>query len=74
MATWIRLSSSNLFPADIYLLEVNNRNAKTRYKICSKLSIKTLERRHWWRSGIFNVDFEPISHFVLDFLLSTLNM
>ena len=31
------------FPADIYMLKVNNRNTRTRYEICSKLTIKTLE-------------------------------
>ena len=33
-------------PADIYLLEVNNRNTRTRSEICSKLTIKTPEQRH----------------------------
>ena len=31
--------------AGIYLLKVNNRNTKTRCEICSKLTIKTPERR-----------------------------
>ena len=34
---------SNL--ADIYLLKVNNKNTRARCEICSKLTIKTLERR-----------------------------
>ena len=34
-----------LFPRGIYLLKVNNRNIRTRYEICSKLTIKTPERR-----------------------------
>ena len=33
--------------AGIYLLKVNNRNTRTRCEICSKLTIKTPERRHW---------------------------
>ena len=33
------------FPAGIYLLKVNNRNTRTRCEICSKLTIKTPERR-----------------------------
>ena len=33
------------FPAGIYLLKVNNRNVRARCEICSKLTIKTLERR-----------------------------
>ena len=36
------------YPAGNYMLKVNNRNTlcKTRCKICSKLTIKTPERRH----------------------------
>ena len=34
------------YPAGIYLLEVNNRNTKTKYEICSELSIKIPERRY----------------------------
>ena len=41
---------------------------------CSKLTIKTPEQRHWRRSGVFIVNAEHISHFVLVFLLLTLNM
>ena len=57
-------------PDDIYLFKVNNRNTRTRCEICSKLTIKTPERR----SGVFIVNFENISHLVLVFLLLTLNM
>ena len=32
-------------PSGIYLLKVNNRNTRTRCEICSKLTIKTPERR-----------------------------
>ena len=46
------------FPAAIYLLTVNNRNPRTRCEICSKLTIKTPERRHWRRSGVFVVNSE----------------
>ena len=34
------------FPVGIYFLKVNNRNTRTRCAICSKLIIKTPERRH----------------------------
>ena len=61
-------------PAGIYLLKVNNRNTKRRFEVCSKLKIKTPERRHWYRSGVFTVKFEPIPHLVLVFLLLTLNV
>ena len=36
---------SCVLPAGIYLLKVNNRNTRTRCEICSKLTIKTPERR-----------------------------
>ena len=54
------------------MLKVNNRNTRTRCEICSKLTIKTPERRQWRRSGVFIVNFEHISHLVLMFLLLTL--
>ena len=57
----------------IYLLKVNNRNTRTRCEICSKLTIKTPERRYQRRSGVFIVNFEHISHLVLVFLLLTLS-
>ena len=53
-----------------YLFKVNNRNTRTRCEICSKLTIKTPERRHWRRSGVFIVNFEHISHLVLVFWLT----
>ena len=34
-------------PAGSYMIKVNNRNARTRCKICSKLTIRTPEQRHW---------------------------
>ena len=56
------------------MFKLNNRSTIARCKICSKLTIKTPERRHWRRSGFFNVNFEHISHIVLVFLLLTLTM
>ena len=61
-------------PACIYLLKVNNRNTRTRCEICSNLTIKAPERRHWRPSGIFFVNFEHVLHLVLVFLLIILNM
>ena len=61
-------------PIGIYRLKVNNSNTRKRCEICSKLTIKTPERRHWCRSGVFIVNFEQISHLVLVFLLLTLNI
>ena len=36
---------SGSFPAGNYMFKVNNRNTRTRCEICSKLTIKTPERR-----------------------------
>ena len=62
------------FFTGIYLLKVNNRNTRTSSEICSKLTMKTPERRQWRCSGVFIINFEHISHLVLVFLLLTLNM
>ena len=59
----------DLFSINIYLFKVNNRNTRKRCEICSKLTIKILERRH---SSIFIVNFEHISHLFLVLLLLTL--
>ena len=61
-------------PAGIYLLKVNKKNTRTRWEICSELTIKTQERRQWRRSDVFIVNFEHISHLIQVFLLLTLNM
>ena len=53
------------------MFKVNNRNARAGGEICLKLTIKTPERRHLRRSGVFIVNFEHISHPVLVILLST---
>ena len=58
----------------IYLLKVNNKNTTKRCEICSKLTIKTPERRQWRFSGVFIVKSEHFSHLVLVFLLLTFNM
>ena len=39
-------------PPGNYMLKVNNRNTRTRCEICSKLTLKTQERRHSRRSGV----------------------
>ena len=68
------MSFFEAFPTGICMLKVNNRNTRTRCEICSKLTIKIPERRHWRRSDIFIVNFEHISYLVLVFLLLTLNI
>ena len=52
-------------PVSNYMFKVNNRNTRTGCEICSKLTIKTPERRHWRRSGVFIVNFEHISNLVI---------
>ena len=42
----IKLEPINAFTANIYLFKVNNRKTRKRCEICSKLTIKTTERRH----------------------------
>ena len=49
-------------PAVNYMFQVSNRNTRTRCGICSKLTINI----------IFIVNFEHISHLILEFLLLTL--
>ena len=46
--------------AGIYLFNVNNRNIRTMCEVCSKLTMKTLERRQRC-SGVFIVNFEHMS-------------
>ena len=53
-------SSFCIYPANIYLFKVNNRNTRKRREICSKLTIKTPKRRQ--HSGVFIVNFEHILH------------
>ena len=53
---------------NIYLFIVNNSNTRKRYEICSKLTIKSPQRR----STVFFVNFEHISyHFILFSSVST---
>ena len=60
-------------PANIYLFKVNSRNTGKTYEICSKLTVEAPKRRHWRRFGVFNINFEHISHFFLVSLLLTLD-
>ena len=60
-------------PVSNYMFKVNNRNTRLMYEICSKLTIKTPERRQRRHFGVFIVNFEHISHLVLVSLLLTLS-
>ena len=44
------------YPACVCLLKVDNRNTRIRCEICSKLTIKAAERRHWHHSVVFIVN------------------
>ena len=50
------------------MFKVSNRNTWKMCEICSKLTIKTLERRQWRRSGIFIV--KPWTYFTSFFNVS----
>ena len=52
------LWSCRFDPAGIYLFKVNDANIGC--KICSKLKMKTPERRDWRCSGVFLVNFEQL--------------
>ena len=43
-----------IYPAGNYMFKVNSRNIRTRCEICSKLTIKTPERRQWQLNFNFN--------------------
>ena len=75
ISIWIDIglhpSENNLFPKSPqhffwpsyhYLFNVNNRKYRKSCELCSKLTIKAPERRHWHRSGVLIVNFEHILH------------
>ena len=66
------LESRYFYTANIYLLKVNNRNTRKKYKIRSKLTIKTSERRQQHPPGIFIVNLEQNHVHLFLVLLSTL--
>ena len=81
----LRVNTPDFFIATFqrtnYLLKVNNQlfqvsNTSTTWKcqICSKLTRKTPERRHWRLSGVFVVNLKHISHLFVVFVLLTLIM
>ena len=52
-------------PSQHLLVQSNSRNTRKKCEICSKLTIKTPERRHWHSSTVLIVNFEHISHLFL---------
>ena len=61
------------YPTGACFFEINNINTRKRWKICSKLTLKTPRQHPWRRSCLFVVNVDQISHMVLVFLLLTLN-
>ena len=53
----IPLKKTDSNSVGIYLLKVNNRNTRASCEICSQLTIKTPERRHWHCVFIFNFEY-----------------
>ena len=45
MYDFMLLGTETYYPANIYLIKVNNTNTRKRCEICSKLATKTSERR-----------------------------
>ena len=64
---YLKILFSN--PAGYYMFKVNNRSTRAKCEICPKLTIKTPERHHWRRSGVFIVNFEHISLFSSVFIV-----
>ena len=56
-------------PLNIYLFKVNNRNAKKRFEICSKLTKKASERHQWQRQRQSGPEVTPKE--ILQFLNET---
>ena len=51
-------------PAGNYMFKVNNRNTRTRCEICSKLTIKTPERRNYMlKIYTFIMNFNNVTSF-----------
>ena len=65
-------------PAGIYLFKVNNENTRTNCEIWLKLTIQTLERCKWYRSGVLLLTlnvfhtlsscFHPKKHFLVSMM------
>ena len=61
------LWSCRFDPAGMYLFKVNDASIRTMCKICFKLKIKTPERCHWCRSGVFIVTLNSFHKFFWGF-------
>ena len=63
---WIRL----WYPRKHLFVKSQNKNTSKRSEICSKLTIKTSERRHWSYSGVYIVKFDHVLHLFVFLLLN----
>ena len=63
----------SVFPANIYLFKVNNKNTRKKLWNMFKVNNKNNRAASWLRSGVFIVNFEHISHLIITFLMLTLN-
>ena len=59
---------STTIPATIYLFKVNYGNSRTMYKICSKLTIKTPERRQKDHAFFTKLHLKAAGLFMYNFL------
>ena len=61
MGRFAKFSSPNtVIPPNMNPFKVNNRRIRKRCENCSKLPIRTSERRHYPSSGVFIVNFEQL--------------
>ena len=52
LGTW-KSAKTWKFLMGTFLFKIDNRNTKTRYEVCSKLRIKTPERRQWRQNLVY---------------------
>ena len=64
-------NGKHLYPANIYLFRVNDKNTTKRCAICSKLAMKTPKL---CRSYVFVVNFKHISYLFVPVILLTFDM
>ena len=69
LSTQLLTSSECLLLVGNYLFKGDNRSTRKRCEIPSQLTITALERHHWRRFGVFNVNVEHIPYLVLVTLL-----
>ena len=56
---------NDIFQVGIYLPKINNKNTRTRCEICSKLTIKILERHQWRRKNTVPENLKGLTLYLL---------